>query len=24
MDTYREFEHLNQLWDKQQAPWKIW
>jgi glucose-1-phosphate cytidylyltransferase len=24
MDTYREYELLNQLWDKQQAPWKVW
>ena len=24
MDTYREYEHLNELWSKQQAPWKVW
>jgi glucose-1-phosphate cytidylyltransferase len=24
MDTYREYEHLNDLWAKKQAPWKIW
>jgi glucose-1-phosphate cytidylyltransferase len=24
MDTYREYELLNELWDKGQAPWKIW
>jgi glucose-1-phosphate cytidylyltransferase len=24
MDTYREYEHLNDLWAKGQAPWKIW
>ncbi|MDB6065699.1 MAG: Glucose-phosphate cytidylyltransferase [Pedosphaera sp.] len=24
MDTFREFEMLNQLWSKQQAPWKVW
>ncbi|MFN9717108.1 MAG: glucose-1-phosphate cytidylyltransferase [Planctomycetota bacterium] len=24
MDTYREVLHLNQLWDRQQAPWKTW
>jgi glucose-1-phosphate cytidylyltransferase len=24
MDTYREFEHLNDLWKKGEAPWKIW
>ena len=24
MDTYREYEFLNDLWAKQQAPWKIW
>jgi glucose-1-phosphate cytidylyltransferase len=24
MDTYREYEHLNELWAKNQAPWKVW
>jgi glucose-1-phosphate cytidylyltransferase len=24
MDTYREFVYLNDLWDRGQAPWKIW
>jgi glucose-1-phosphate cytidylyltransferase len=24
MDTYREYEHLNNLWAKNQAPWKVW
>lgn len=24
MDTYREFLHLNQLWDAGEAPWKVW
>lgn len=24
MDTYREFTLLNDLWDKNSAPWKVW
>jgi glucose-1-phosphate cytidylyltransferase len=24
MDTYREYEHLNELWARNQAPWKVW
>jgi len=24
MDTYREYEYLNQLWSANEAPWKIW
>lgn len=24
MDTYREFEMLNRMWDEDRAPWKIW
>jgi glucose-1-phosphate cytidylyltransferase len=24
MDTYREFTILNQMWDQEKAPWKIW
>jgi len=24
MDTYREYEYLNQLWNAKQAPWKVW
>ena len=24
MDTYREYEALNKMWDSGQAPWKIW
>jgi len=24
MDTYREYEYLNQLWRDAQAPWKVW
>jgi len=24
MDTYREYQHLNQLWTDGQAPWKLW
>jgi glucose-1-phosphate cytidylyltransferase len=24
MDTYREYEMLNQMWDTNDAPWKVW
>jgi glucose-1-phosphate cytidylyltransferase len=24
MDTYREYQRLNQLWATNQAPWKVW
>jgi glucose-1-phosphate cytidylyltransferase len=24
MDTYREYQHLNQLWASGNAPWKVW
>jgi glucose-1-phosphate cytidylyltransferase len=24
MDTYREYKILNDLWDKGEAPWKVW
>jgi glucose-1-phosphate cytidylyltransferase len=24
MDTYREFKLLNDLWDRGEAPWKVW
>jgi glucose-1-phosphate cytidylyltransferase len=24
MDTYRESQHLNELWNRGEAPWKIW
>lgn len=24
MDTYREYKALNDLWDRGQAPWKVW
>jgi glucose-1-phosphate cytidylyltransferase len=24
MDTYREYEYLNQLWNSDKAPWKVW
>jgi glucose-1-phosphate cytidylyltransferase len=24
MDTYREYELLNQMWDSNTAPWRIW
>ncbi len=24
MDTYREFTLLNQMWDRNEAPWKVW
>jgi len=24
MDTYREYQYLNDLWAKQEAPWKVW
>ncbi|MGC5220993.1 sugar phosphate nucleotidyltransferase [Micromonospora sp. DT81.3] len=24
MDTYRDWTELNQLWDTNQAPWKVW
>jgi len=24
MDTYREYKHLNNLWNDGKAPWKIW
>jgi len=24
MDTYREFKHLNDLWNSGEAPWKVW
>jgi hypothetical protein len=24
MDTFKDFEYLNSLWARDQAPWKIW
>lgn len=24
MDTYREYKHLNELWNNGKAPWKVW
>jgi glucose-1-phosphate cytidylyltransferase len=24
MDTYRDYQYLNQLWDRDAAPWKTW
>ena len=24
MDTYRDYQHLNQLWASGKAPWKVW
>ena len=24
MDTFREYQHLNSLWDSGEAPWKVW
>ena len=24
MDTFREYQHLNELWKTQKAPWKVW
>jgi glucose-1-phosphate cytidylyltransferase len=24
MDTYREYQHLNELWNRGAAPWRIW
>jgi NDP-sugar pyrophosphorylase family protein len=24
MDTYREYQYLNQLWNSGRAPWKVW
>ena len=24
MDTYREYQHLNELWDSGRPPWKVW
>lgn len=24
MDTYRDSQHLNDLWNEQNAPWKVW
>jgi glucose-1-phosphate cytidylyltransferase len=24
MDTYREYQHLNEIWGRSAAPWKVW
>jgi glucose-1-phosphate cytidylyltransferase len=24
MDTYREYQYLNELWASNQAPWRVW
>lgn len=24
MDTFREYQHLNRLWEEGDAPWKVW
>jgi len=24
MDTYREYKQLNELWDRGEAPWRVW
>ncbi|HVM94180.1 MAG TPA: glucose-1-phosphate cytidylyltransferase [Terriglobales bacterium] len=24
MDTFREYQHLNELWNSEKTPWKVW
>ena len=24
MDTFREYQHLNELWNRGAAPWRVW
>jgi glucose-1-phosphate cytidylyltransferase len=24
MDTFREYQHLNELWNRREAPWRVW
>ena len=24
MDTFREYQYLNELWNAGKAPWKVW
>jgi len=24
MDTKRDMDHLNEMWEKKEAPWKVW
>ena len=24
MDTFREYQYLNELWDSGRSPWKVW
>ena len=24
MDTYRDFQYLNRLWEQQEVPWRVW
>ena len=24
MDTYREYQHLNEIWSRGAAPWRLW
>jgi len=24
MDTYREYKYLNELWEQNNAPWRVW
>ena len=24
MDTYREYQYLNELWASEKTPWKVW
>mgnify|MGYP003376866282 FL=1 len=24
MDTYREYSYLNELWNSDRAPWRVW
>ena len=24
MDTYREYQYLNELWASSKTPWKVW
>ena len=24
MDTFREYQYLNELWNSEKTPWKVW
>jgi glucose-1-phosphate cytidylyltransferase len=24
MDTFREYQQLNELWNRGEAPWRVW